>query len=63
MPRGEAEPTADKVAGSPPHVWPQARAVYANLELISPFLEQVFSVRHTVAESRGEEFATRLEFI
>lgn len=61
-PRGGVEPTPNKKAGSPPHMWPQARAVCANLGLIGPFLEQVFSVLHTVAESRGEEFATWSEF-
>lgn len=59
----ELQPNADKVAGSLPHVWPLAHAVCANLRLISPFPEQVFSVLHTIAESRGKELATWSEFV
>lgn len=61
-PRRGVEPIPNKKAGSPPHMWPQARAVHANLGLIGPFTEQAFSVLHTVAESRGEEFATWSKF-
>lgn len=44
-------------------MWPHARAVCASLGLISPFLEQVFSVPPAAAESGGEEFATWSGFV